>query len=599
MDKPVSSKGMRLLHHPATAWVVLLCSLILTIAAWHVSNAFVRELARDRFRFHAQDVRTSIARRMQAYEAVLRSGVGLFQSSAEVSRAEWRAFVATTAIDRYYPGIQGIGYSAVVRPEERHSHTEAIRAEGFPGYSIRPQGERDVYTSIIYLEPFIGRNLRAFGYDIFSEPVRRAAMERARDSGEAALSGKVTLVQETDSDIQPGFLLYLPVYRPGMPIDTVEQRRAAIRGFVYSPFRVRDLMAGILGAGMGKLDFEIHDGEAPSQDSLIFDSDQDQLCQFGKHAPELSETSVVRNGGHAWTLYLYARGNYISAGEAQQSMVIAAGGLTINILLFAIIVSIARQRQRAERLALDMTAELRRSQDILAEKAGALERSNTDLEQFAYVTSHDLREPLRMISSYLTLLERRLEGSLDGECREFIGFARDGAQRLDHLILDLLQYSRIGRAPDPPAPVDLGEVAAEAVGNLGPAIEETRGRVDVAALPRVVGNRSELVRLFQNLIGNALKYHAPDRAPVVGVSAERDGAFWRLAVTDNGLGIDEKYFGRIFGIFQRLHARGTFEGNGIGLSVCKKIVEHHQGRIWVESRPGEGSTFLFTLPVTP
>jgi hypothetical protein len=171
-------------------------------------------------------------------------------------------------------------------------------------------------------------------------------------------------------------------------------------------------------------------------------------------------------------------------------------------------------------MAEDMTAELRRNQDVLAGKAKELERSNTDLEQFAYVTSHDLREPLRMISSYLTLLERHLEGSLDEECREFIGYAREGAQRLDHLILDLLQYSRIGRTAEPWAPVSLAEVAAEAIGNLIAVIEECGGRVELpAALPNVLGDRGELVRLFQNLIGNGLKYHAPDRPPLITVSA--------------------------------------------------------------------------------
>ena len=601
MSKPSFSASRRLLflHHPATAWAILICSLVLTVAAWHISNTFVQELARDRFHFHAQDVKTSITRRMQAYEAVLRSGVGLFQASEEVSRSEWRAFASTTAIGRYYPGIQGIGYSAVIPPGSRQAHTEAIRAEGFPSYSIRPPGERDIYTSIIYLEPFSGRNLRAFGFDMFSEQTRRTAMERARDTGAAALSGKVILMQETETDVQYGFLLYLPVYRKTMPTGTVEEKRAAIQGYVYAPFRIKDLMEGILGAGMADLDFEIYDGVSPSQATLLYDNDQDgrSILANSTPSPTLSKTSVVHHGGHAWTLYLYARGNYISTGEASQPLVVAFGGLTIDLLLFLIIASIARQRKRAERMAEEMTAELRRNQEILAEKAEALARSNTDLEQFAYVTSHDLREPLRMISSYLTLLERNLDGTLDEECREFIGYAREGAQRLDHLILDLLQYSRIGRTAEPWAPVNLAEVAAEAIGNLVAVIEECGGRVELpAVLPNVLGNHGELVRLFQNLIGNGLKYHAPDRVPVITVSASRRDAQWELAIADNGIGIDEKYFERIFGIFQRLHARGTFEGNGIGLSICRKIVEHHMGRIWVESKAGEGSTFHFTLP---
>jgi len=232
-----------------------------------------------------------------------------------------------------------------------------------------------------------------------------------------------------------------------------------------------------------------------------------------------------------------------------------------------------------------------------AEYTAMLQASNAELEQFAYVASHDLREPLRMVGSYVGLLERRLGPSLDDETRQFIAYAADGARRMDRLILDLLDYSRIGRRGQPMAQVDLGPVLAEAVGNLGVAIADAGAVVEVAdGLPTVWGSRGELVRLFQNLIGNAVKYRSPERKPVVGVTVRgRDGGGWVLAVSDNGIGIEQQYFERIFGIFQRLHARNEYEGTGIGLAVCRKIVERHGGRIWLESSPGEGSIFLVTL----
>ena len=228
-----------------------------------------------------------------------------------------------------------------------------------------------------------------------------------------------------------------------------------------------------------------------------------------------------------------------------------------------------------------------------------LDTSNTDLEQFAYVASHDLREPLRMITSYLDLLARRYHGQLDADAQEFITYARDGAKRMNHLILDLLEYSRIGRTGKPNEMIDLGAVVGEAVGILSLPLEETKGQVNITNdLPQVVGNPDDLVRLFQNLIGNSLKYRSPDRAPVVTIGAAGVGPDWLIKVADNGIGIAPDYFDRIFGVFQRLHSHGEYEGTGIGLANCKKIVEHYGGRIWVESSLGEGSTFCFTLPRT-
>ncbi len=241
-----------------------------------------------------------------------------------------------------------------------------------------------------------------------------------------------------------------------------------------------------------------------------------------------------------------------------------------------------------------------RAEAALRGKTAALERSNAELEAFAYVASHDLRQPLRTINSYLTLLQTDLAGKLDEETAEYMRFARDGAQRMDRLIVDLLEYSRVGRCTRGPSPVDLGGVVNTAMLNLQAAIDEVSAMVEVeGALPRVAGDENELVRLFQNLIGNAVKYRRPDAAPSVRVHCRRDGGQWVFGVRDNGIGIAPEHRERVFGIFQRLHRRDEYEGTGVGLAVCKKIVEHHGGRIWVDAVEGEGSFFRFTLPVAP
>ncbi len=243
-------------------------------------------------------------------------------------------------------------------------------------------------------------------------------------------------------------------------------------------------------------------------------------------------------------------------------------------------------------------AERMAAQRALVEKSDELARSNAELEQFAYVASHDLREPLRMIGSYVSLLERRYADQLDDEAREFIFFARDGAERMNQMIQDLLEYSRVGRICSPLEPTPFALVVEAAQSSLTLAVEEAGASVTVPGdLPWVVGDRHELHRLMMNLLGNAIKYRDPERPCHVEVRWRAvNGERIEVSVADNGIGIAPEYFERIFQIFQRLHTRGSYSGNGMGLAICKKIVERHGGRIWVESEPGRGTTMLFTLP---
>jgi PAS domain S-box-containing protein len=231
----------------------------------------------------------------------------------------------------------------------------------------------------------------------------------------------------------------------------------------------------------------------------------------------------------------------------------------------------------------------------LAARAGQLARSNADLEQFAYVASHDLQEPLRMVASFTQLLARSYKGKLDADADEFIGFAVDGVNRMKQLIEDLLAYSRVTRKEDSFESIDSGCCCARALANLQKAIEESGACVTVEALPMVVANAAQLDQVFQNLIGNAIKYRGKCRLEI-HIAAKRENGFWVFSVQDNGLGIEPQYFEKIFQMFQRLHTRFEYEGTGLGLALCRKIVEHHGGKIWVQSQLGAGSTFSFSLP---
>ncbi len=252
---------------------------------------------------------------------------------------------------------------------------------------------------------------------------------------------------------------------------------------------------------------------------------------------------------------------------------------------------ITARKEAEERLQ----TERKQAADILARQTRELERSNAELEQFAYIASHDLQEPLRMVVSYTELLEERNKGRLDAKTDKFIRYIVEGGKRMQELVGDLLAYSRVGRNDRPFEAVDTALLAQRVLAGLQSAIVQSGAEIVCGQLPTITGDHVQLGQVFQNLIVNAIKFRA-ERPPRICVDAESDGRDWLFSVKDNGIGIELEYADRIFQMFQRLHERAKYEGNGLGLALAKKIVERHHGRIWFESEVGNGTTFYFTVP---
>ncbi len=340
------------------AWVLLSAGLIATIIATIHAKMDDEANAKIEFDFGCSQIELRIDSRMTAHAQILLSAAAFFNASDEVTRDKWQLFTWRQKVDQHLPGIQGIGFSLVIPRGRLAQHIQDIRSQGYPDYNVKPEGDREIYTSIIYLEPFSGRNLRAFGYDMFSEPVRRKAMERAMNLDAPALSGKVILVQETDHDVQAGTLMYVPVYRKGMSTDTAEQRSAALYGWVYSPYRMKDLMKGILrgwDAGAGKrIRLQIFDNEQLLADSLLYDSQSKEEMETSSTSRLTLQTSTAFND-HLWYLRFTEVGGQLNYGRVYG---ILSGGAIISILLFGLFMSLLNTRFRAQHLADQLTVDI-------------------------------------------------------------------------------------------------------------------------------------------------------------------------------------------------------------------------------------------------
>ena len=580
------NKFLAIFHNAYTAWIILIVSVCLTIVAWWISSNFSEQLAKDRFFARADEVAMAINERMITYEQALWGGVALFNSSDEVTRADWKNYVNTLNINQKLPGIQGMGYAIPIKVEEKDSFELKMIKDGFFDFKIKPEGVRDAYTTIIYLEPFDWRNKRAFGYDMWSNEMRRDAMQRAIDSRLASTSGIITLVQETETDVQKGFLTYLPVYKKNADLSTIENRNKYFRGWVYSPFRAGDLMKGILGENVLGFDYELYDNEVLIENNLLFDSDTIVHVE-NVDVPELEVKIPIDMQGRNWVMYAHSTDNYITKGEKLLPKIVAFFGFIIDVLLFFVIYTIQGNEKKARLLALEMTKDIR-------EKTVELERSNKELSEYAYITSHDLQEPLGTIRSLVEIIQDETEEKMEAETKMQFSFIKDSANRMSNMIRSLLELSRIGKN-EVKHEVDLNEILKDVIADLANKINDVKGKVTYDTLPNVVGYEGGLRMLFQNLIANALKFKRNGVSPEIHISYQKNNGFHEILVKDNGIGIPEKQFDKIFNIFNRLHDKNTYEGEGIGLAHCKKIVDLHQGKITVISTLNVGTTFKIRL----
>ncbi|MHC0053698.1 CHASE domain-containing protein [Actibacterium sp. D379-3] len=356
----------------------------MTSFSWYGVRILVDRENAHEFDDQADEITNAISDRLVSYEQVLWGGVGFLNATGQMDRTMWRDYVASLKVEEQWPGMQGMGLSVPVLPSDKAAHIAAIREEGFPDYTIRPEGKRDAYSAIIFLEPFDWRNQRAFGYDMWSNPMRRAAMTRARDTGLAARSGIITLVQETNKDVQRGFLTYVPVYQKNMPLKDATDRRRAFIGWVYSPFRMGDFMSGILHDELSHraahISYEIFDGTEIAPDALLYASHDMATETTGGESPAMTKVRTIGLQGHDWTVRFAATGIGQGWLLATFPWMVAAAGLCLTGCATYMVASLAKFGQRAGRLVKARTKNLEEEKRIAQAAREQAEAANQELE---------------------------------------------------------------------------------------------------------------------------------------------------------------------------------------------------------------------------
>ena len=639
----VTARTPRALVFPA---IVVIAGIIATLVLGQQYERLARERDEERFAALVDQRAAAVAQRMEDYIALLRGTTALMASRplGEVSLPEFRRYVARLRIDELYPGVQGIGFARAVAPDGVDNLVARMRLYE-PDFQIWPEGERDLYSAIIFLEPQDERNRAAIGFDMFSEEVRRDAMERARDRGNRATTSRVELVQEIEAnDLQPGFLIYLPVYRGGSVPETVEERREQFIGWIYSPFRAGDLFdrSFELRERPPEITFAVFDGESTDEADLLYRAARTDAAD---PAIALKTERVIQIGDHPWTLQIETTPAFALDSARALYPWLLGTGFFATLLLGLATLSQARATEMAEEAntALEeinetleqrvekRTAQLERARTKLAGLIANLEHAvaartadlteaNEEIQRFAYIVSHDLRAPLVNVMGFtaeLDTVRKEVDAfiarvaekapelvtddarmAIETDLPEALDFIRSSTQRMDRLIAAILKLSREGRRVLTPEPIVMREVIAQLESNITHQLEEEGAEIIIEDMPDLVSDRVALEQIFGNLIENAVKYldsTRPGRITVRG-RVEADHML-HYEVEDNGRGIDPRDHQRVFDLFRRAGTQDK-SGEGIGLAHVRALVRRLGGSIHIESEPGKGSTFIVTLPKT-
>ncbi|MDP3641843.1 MAG: CHASE domain-containing protein [Bacteroidota bacterium] len=564
--------------------LILLLGLGITFIISYSSLQDMKKLKWKKFESVCQEFENKIQIQIKANTQVLYNSAAFILSSDTITRAEWQKFQDLNKSLTELPGIQGIGYSIVIPPNQLSRFEQRICDEGFPKFKVFPEGKRDYYTSVLFVEPFSGRNLLLLGFDSFSEPVRQKAMVLSRDSDMAVISDKLFLIQDTETRKSPGTVMYAPVFRSGALKQSLKERRSAIRGWVFCPFRMDNLIKGILGEwDVQNIRVKVYDDHILIPEKLLFDSDSVFHIQHKTSAK--GEFNLPMNfNNKIWTLQFtdYNRDTYLFSARIVR---IFLGGTLISILLFILALNYITAQAKTLRI------------QALNEE---LKKVNDNKDRFISVLAHDLKSPFNSMLGFSELLSENFDELEKHEIESYIGLIQTSAQGAYKLLDELLLWARVqtDQFPYKPEKINLIELFKSQVDDHALIAEKKHISVSYNPTKNVFVFADELMlkTILRNLLVNAIKF--TQEGGTIRISTSKTENWVTITVSDNGIGMSPDEMSNLFDVSRLQSKSGTAneKGTGLGLLLCKDMVSKHGGKIWVDSTAGHGSKFSFTLP---
>ncbi|MCB9760976.1 MAG: CHASE domain-containing protein [Alphaproteobacteria bacterium] len=573
------------------AWLLAIAGLLASVWVGWTGRRAARDAYTQQLTRHAdqrlQAVRSELERELQ----VVQSLAALFDASPAVKQDEFRAF--TRPLLKLNRSLRALEWAPRVPGDQRTAFERAARADGLPGYVVTELGfqgnltaaaERGSFFPVLYVEPVSG-NERIFGLDMASDAQRREALQRAGETGQATATAPLQLAQSR-MDRRDGFLVVMPVYGP-------EQE---VQGYALAGYQAQDIVLSALAEFRETeqpVDIQLLDATPGADRRVLFDT---RRLDGHRVTASALESELA---GRAWEVRALVPEDHASAAGLTQQIVLTLIGLVITSLLVAYALVVLDQKATVEQEVAERTRELGEAKAAAEASARSLEEANAlllkrnrELDEFLFIASHDLQEPVRRLALFSDLLQRSL-GDVEGPTTRALGGIQRATARMRQLVTALHQLNQVSRLDARPQAVHIDDCVDSAVEKLADRLAEAT--LHRPELPCVQGSPALLRQIYLQLIDNALKYNHSEH-PQVTLTAEQDEAGWILGVKDDGIGLDEHDTEQIFAPFRRLHTDVAFEGAGIGLTICQKAVERMGGRIWVESRPGHGAHFRFTVP---
>ncbi len=586
-------------------YYVLFFSMLLTIGATILFYQSAKSKDDIRFTNNVNRVRFSLENRISLYIALLKAGRGFIQTSNDLNRRSFNKFVESLELEKNYYGAQGIGYSKTVRREELGNLSAALRSQGFASFKIFPETDKENYQPVVYIEPFDKRNQQALGFDMSSEENRAAAMRKARDTGAATATGKVTLLQEPDEDRQSGFLIYLPIYQNSDEPPTLEERQNTLQGYVYSPFRAKNFLKDVQeNAGTTDIVISLYDGDLAPENMLAQTDNSARQFVPGQISADYSTRNEIEVGGRKWTVQYSSLPSFATQSTVNWTPLIFLCGVIFSLLLFGMTYWEASTRAKLQDTADHLTESERQIQGLLLKEQAArklAESANATKDEFISVVSHELRTPLNAIAGWTRILK---SDDLSGNTKSLaLQKIEKNLRQQTSLVEDLLSYSQLVSSNEnlEKTEVDCAEIFEEIFDEFEKVARKkgiTITKENLLNGQKILGDADKIKIVIVNLLSNALKF-TPEGG-TINASLKPSNECLEIRIEDSGRGIDPEFLPHIFDRFSQYDSSTTrkFGGLGLGLAVSEHIVKLHKGIIEATSEgEGKGSTFSVRLPV--